>query len=43
MTVDKNSAVIEYFLNCPVILENPLYFNFINAEDNTKQQNDMPK
>lgn len=37
MTVDKNSAVIEYFLNCPVILENPLYFNFINAEDNTNQ------
>lgn len=37
MTVDKNNAVIEYFLNCPVILENPLYFNFINAEDNTNQ------
>lgn len=37
MTVDKNQAVIEYLLQCPAILNTPLYFNFIKAEDNTTQ------
>ena len=37
MSVDKNQAVIEYLKTCPIIMENPLYFNFINAEDNTNQ------
>lgn len=36
-TVDKNQAVIEYLIQCPTILNSPLYFNFINAEDNTNQ------
>ena len=35
--VDKHQAVIEYLINCPNILNSPLYFNFINAEDNTNQ------
>ena len=37
MSVDKNQAVINYFLQCPTILNSPLYFNFINAEDDTNQ------
>jgi len=34
---DKHQAVIDYLINCPNILNSPLYFNFINAEDNTNQ------
>ncbi len=34
---DKNKAIIEYLLQCPQIQESPLYFNFINAKDSTKQ------
>lgn len=36
-TVDKNQAVIEYLIQCPAILGSPLYFNFINAQDDTNQ------
>ena len=35
---DKHQAVIDYLINCPNILNSPLYFNFINAEDNTNQR-----
>lgn len=35
--MDKNKAIIEYLLNCPVIANNPLFFNFAKAEDNNKQ------
>lgn len=35
--IDKNQAVINYFLQCPSIFDSPLYFNFINAGDNTNQ------
>lgn len=34
---DKNQAVINYILQCPQIHDTPLYFNFINAKDNTAQ------
>lgn len=34
---DKNKAVIEYLLTCQDIQNSPLYFNFINANDNDKQ------
>ena len=34
---DKNQAVINYILQCPQIKNTPLYFNFINAKDNTAQ------
>lgn len=37
MSVDKNQAVINYIIQCPTILNSPLYFNFINAEDDTNQ------
>lgn len=37
MDIDKNQAVINFFLQCPNIYKNPLYFNFINAKDNTNQ------
>lgn len=35
--IDKNQAVISYLIQCPTILNSPLYFNFINAEDDTNQ------
>ena len=35
--IDKNQAVIDYIIQCPTILNSPLYFNFINAEDDTNQ------
>ena len=35
--MDKNEAVINYLLQCPKILNSPLYFNFISAKDNHKQ------
>lgn len=37
MRVDKNQAVIDYIITCPTILNSPLYFNFINAKDDTNQ------
>ena len=37
MAVDKNKAMIAYLLNCDVIKNNPLFFNFINAKDNNNQ------
>lgn len=33
---DKNQAVIEFLMGCPLIAENPVYFNFTQAEDNSK-------
>ena len=35
--MDKNQAVIDFLLNCPAIADNPLFFNFLNAQDNNKQ------
>ena len=35
--VDKNQAIIDFLLQCPAIIKNPLYFNFLNAKDNDKQ------
>lgn len=37
MSVDKNQAVIDFLLDCPTIAYNPLYFNFLQAQDNNKQ------
>lgn len=37
IVVDKNQAIIEYLLQCPTIYNSPLYFNFINASDDTNQ------
>lgn len=37
MSVDKNKAVIDFLITCPQIYNSPLYFNFINASDSTKQ------
>lgn len=34
---DKNQAVIDYIIGCPTIYNSPLYYNFINAEDDTNQ------
>lgn len=35
--MDKNQAVVNYLSTCPVIANNPLFFNFAQAEDNNKQ------
>lgn len=35
--MDKNQAIITYLSSCPVIANNPLFFNFAKAEDNNKQ------
>lgn len=37
MAVNKNQAVIDYIITCPTILNSPLYFNFINAKNDTNQ------
>lgn len=37
MATNKNQAVIDYIITCPTILNSPLYFNFINAKDDTNQ------
>lgn len=37
MSVDKNKAVVDFLITCPQIYNSPLYFNFINASDSTKQ------
>lgn len=37
MSVDKNKAVIDYLLQCEEIYNTPLYFNLIDAKDNTLQ------
>lgn len=34
---DKNQAVVDYIVRCPTIRNSPLYFNFINVEDDTNQ------
>lgn len=34
---DKNQAVIDFLITNPDIRDSPLYFNFINAQDNDKQ------
>ena len=35
--VDKNQAVIDFLITCPKIRNSPLYFNFIEATDDSKQ------
>ena len=37
MSVDKNKAILDFLITCPEIYNSPLYFNFINASDSTKQ------
>lgn len=35
--VDKNQAIIDFLITCPAIRDNPLFFNFLNAQDDNKQ------
>jgi len=35
--IDKNQAVIDYLIQCPQILNSPLYFNLINAKNDNVQ------
>lgn len=37
MVVNKHQAVVDYIITCPTILNSPLYFNFINAKNDTNQ------
>lgn len=37
--MDKNQAVITFLQSCPIIQNNPLFFNFGNVEDNAHQIN----
>lgn len=37
VSTDKNQIVIDYLVQCPSIQGSPLYFNFINASDDTNQ------
>ena len=34
---DKNKAIIDYLLTCDAIRNSSLYFNFVNAKNDTKQ------
>lgn len=34
---DKNQAVIDFLITCPQIQNSPLYFNIINAQDDSNQ------
>ena len=36
-TVDKNKAVLKFLSDCPVIKDNPLFFNFAEANDEHNQ------
>lgn len=35
--IDKNQAMINYIMTCPIIRDNPLYFNVANEKDNNNQ------
>ncbi len=37
MSVDKNQATINYLLTCPVVQNNPLFFNFATVKENNNQ------
>jgi len=37
MATDKNQAIINFLLTCPALSANPLFFNFANAKDDTRQ------
>ena len=33
--INKNQIMIQFIMGCPAIQENPLFFNFAKAEDDT--------
>lgn len=35
--MDKNKAIVDYLITCPIIYDNPLYFNFIHGNEDDKQ------
>lgn len=39
MVVDKNRSFIDFLQDCPVIKNNPMFFNFGTAENSTTQVN----
>ena len=34
---DKNQAMIDYLMTCKTIKDNPLFFNYVDAKNNSKQ------
>ena len=36
-TVDKHQAMLNYLFTCPTVLNNPLFFNFAEARENSNQ------
>ena len=36
-TVDKNQAIIDFLIQCPALASNPLFFNYINAKEDSTQ------
>ena len=37
MSVDKNQVIIDYLMDCPQIQDSKLFFNYINAKNNSVQ------
>ena len=37
MDIDKNQSVIEFLITCPELATNPLFFNYVNAKENSTQ------
>lgn len=35
--MDKNTAIINYLIQCPAIQDSPLYFNFVHGNEDDKQ------
>lgn len=35
--MDKYQAIIDFLIQCPAIADKPLFFNFLNAKDDSKQ------
>lgn len=37
MTIDKNQAMIDFLLTCPIIQSSPLFFNFAKSKEDNNQ------
>lgn len=35
--MDKNQAIIDFLIQCPDLSTNPLFFNYVNAQENNTQ------
>ena len=37
MSIDKNQAIIDFLITCPELSSNPLFFNYVNAKEDSTQ------